>query len=619
MQVKEQIQISSLWWYSILFLCLSGCYHQSPQLTDAPQEDTPPKKESIQPTQKDEIIDLGQIQWTTKKQAPKNSQLTQAQSASMEEFNNHILSIPPKALTQLANAFHPEANGPIVMIQYGDSHTEAGFFTKSFRNQIGKSQPLFQTQVVPVFSPGFIQSQKPSPWHAKVEMNGQWQRQNFLYPQDLPPYGPMGIAFHTQSVNAKATVILKDEHIQYAQIKVLIAKKWPRLSFVLKTNKRQIMQVPAELENPQNLPTKLPSSDIPSGIPQNLTQFYDEYTVYIRQDEQLILETLSSTTAQKTGKKLDSSVASNAAKKKQKIKQVNQENQDDLPSDSLDETDRDEWLSNENLGSLVVLGFQITYPNAIAEADVFGVRSTSVDSLLRADDSTLNYLKNRNPDLVLFWYGTNSVANEQLDIDQYGKKYREMLRRFKQASPQSSCIAVGPPDFGRRNPTCMLNPAQRKAYLKNPKSERTKSLLANHRKSRVCHPQSFMKPPKQHTDHIKNLHAKNTDPPEIEASANQCRFRPPKPLESVNALQKQIALEEGCAYYDTIQAMGGIGSITYWACMPTPLASLDLVHLTPQGYEILGTHLAQWIQYYFKQIPNEPKSLNTLLLENQNL
>jgi hypothetical protein len=163
MQVKEQIQIQSLWCYSLFFLCLSGCYHQSPQLTDAPQEDPSPKKEIIQQTTpKDEIIDLGQIQWTTKKQAPKNSQFTQAQTASMEDFLNPILTVPQKALTQLANAFHPEANGPIVMVQYGDSHTEAGFFTKSFRNQIAKSQPQFQTQVIPVFSPGLIQSQKPS-------------------------------------------------------------------------------------------------------------------------------------------------------------------------------------------------------------------------------------------------------------------------------------------------------------------------------------------------------------------------------------------------------------------------------------------------------------------------
>ncbi len=58
----------------------------------------------------------------------------------MQSFQHQILTVPEKALTQLANAFHPEANGPIVLVQYGDSHTEAGFFTKSFRNQIAKAQ-----------------------------------------------------------------------------------------------------------------------------------------------------------------------------------------------------------------------------------------------------------------------------------------------------------------------------------------------------------------------------------------------------------------------------------------------------------------------------------------------
>lgn len=53
--------------------------------------------------------------------------------------------------------------------------------------------------------------------------------------------------------------------------------------------------------------------------------------------------------------------------------------------------------------------------------------------------------------------------------------------------------------------------------------------------------------------------------------------------------QIQVAEEQGCAYWNTFEAMGGKGSMAKWYRSKPRLASSDLAHATPKGYEVLGT------------------------------
>jgi lysophospholipase L1-like esterase len=54
------------------------------------------------------------------------------------------------------------------------------------------------------------------------------------------------------------------------------------------------------------------------------------------------------------------------------------------------------------------------------------------------------------------------------------------------------------------------------------------------------------------------------------------------------ALQREVALAEGCAFFDLFQAMGGEGAIGRWARSKPPLANADLRHPTSAGHEILA-------------------------------
>ena len=55
--------------------------------------------------------------------------------------------------------------------------------------------------------------------------------------------------------------------------------------------------------------------------------------------------------------------------------------------------------------------------------------------------------------------------------------------------------------------------------------------------------------------------------------------------------QREIALAEGCAFWDTYQAMGGEGSMGRWNRSSPRLGSGDLSHLTHHGHKVIGAML----------------------------
>jgi len=55
----------------------------------------------------------------------------------------------------------------------------------------------------------------------------------------------------------------------------------------------------------------------------------------------------------------------------------------------------------------------------------------------------------------------------------------------------------------------------------------------------------------------------------------------------VNA-QREVAKAEGCAFFDTYQAMGGEGSMGRWVRSNPALGSGDLAHLTHHGHKVVG-------------------------------
>jgi lysophospholipase L1-like esterase len=65
----------------------------------------------------------------------------------------------------------------------------------------------------------------------------------------------------------------------------------------------------------------------------------------------------------------------------------------------------------------------------------------------------------------------------------------------------------------------------------------------------------------------------------------------PEHVEIMVAAQRRLAVEQGCAFFDTWAAMGGPNSIRTWLKASPRLAEPDLKHLNHRGRELMG----QWI------------------------
>jgi lysophospholipase L1-like esterase len=62
----------------------------------------------------------------------------------------------------------------------------------------------------------------------------------------------------------------------------------------------------------------------------------------------------------------------------------------------------------------------------------------------------------------------------------------------------------------------------------------------------------------------------------------------PPSLESLIAVQKQVAGETGCAFFNTFEAMGGAGTMARWYNAHPQLVSADYMHPMPAGAAIVG-------------------------------
>lgn len=60
-------------------------------------------------------------------------------------------------------------------------------------------------------------------------------------------------------------------------------------------------------------------------------------------------------------------------------------------------------------------------------------------------------------------------------------------------------------------------------------------------------------------------------------------------LPQVVEAQRRVAAKEKCAFFDAFAAMGGSGSMSAWLKTKPKLATSDLHHATPAGYDVIGT------------------------------
>jgi lysophospholipase L1-like esterase len=73
-----------------------------------------------------------------------------------------------------------------------------------------------------------------------------------------------------------------------------------------------------------------------------------------------------------------------------------------------------------------------------------------------------------------------------------------------------------------------------------------------------------------------------------QAHRERGRIRTLPTIPRIVAAQRRAALDVGCAFYDTWQAMGGPDAMRRWYKASPRLAMSDFRHATPAGYEIIG-------------------------------
>lgn len=153
-----------------------------------------------------------------------------------------------------------------------------------------------------------------------------------------------------------------------------------------------------------------------------------------------------------------------------------------------------------------------------------------------------------DPDLLVLAFGANEAFNfhrmhDDPDVsketiierlEDYQFAFDRMVRRFRSAAPGASCLVLLPPD------------------------------VAPLREDAGCRSR-----------------------PEVDGEAI-CLPPTVRHYAAVVAAQRAAAKRRECAVWNQSRAMGGAGSIQYWAALDPPLAQTDGVHLTMKGYHELA-------------------------------
>lgn len=166
--------------------------------------------------------------------------------------------------------------------------------------------------------------------------------------------------------------------------------------------------------------------------------------------------------------------------------------------------------------------------------DTLGVIGAKATNMMVWDEQMwAQHLESRLPDLVMMAFGNNEAADEDEPIGEYETGYRAVMQRLEKVAPEASCIIMGPGDF--------------------PKRVRPDGTPAEHGDTEFT-----------------------------------LELRPR--LAEIEAVQRKIALEFGCAYLDPVSILGGQGAKHVW--VEAGLGKDDYLHLTREGYVRLGTAVA---------------------------
>jgi len=154
-----------------------------------------------------------------------------------------------------------------------------------------------------------------------------------------------------------------------------------------------------------------------------------------------------------------------------------------------------------------------------------GVNGASISILARLfnEQHWAQELQHYNPDLVIVNYGTNESVYPKFVEYAYTKLMTEVVRRLRNALPNTSILVMSPMDRGERD------------------------------------------------------------------SSGEIDTVPVMPR--LVSLERQVATDRGCGFFNTFEAMGGAGTMGRWYEAEPRLVGADFIHPMPAGAKIVGTLL----------------------------
>ncbi len=154
-----------------------------------------------------------------------------------------------------------------------------------------------------------------------------------------------------------------------------------------------------------------------------------------------------------------------------------------------------------------------------------GINGASVSILARLfnEQHWAQELRHYNPDLVIVNYGTNESVYPKFVEYAYTKLMTEVVRRLRNALPNTSILVMSPMDRGERD------------------------------------------------------------------SSGEIDTVPVMPR--LVSLERQVATDRGCGFFNTFEAMGGAGTMGRWYEAEPRLVGADFIHPMPAGAKIVGTLL----------------------------
>jgi lysophospholipase L1-like esterase len=177
-----------------------------------------------------------------------------------------------------------------------------------------------------------------------------------------------------------------------------------------------------------------------------------------------------------------------------------------------------------------LFGVALERADAGVVLDTLGIPGSRAKYHLMWEDALYReHLAHRRPDLVVLAYGTNESGDDE-PIERYEGELRKVVERVRQTAPQSSCLLIGPSDRPVR--------LTEEAY----------------------------------------------------ASAGGAFAQRPRTAAIID-VQRRVAAELGCGFFDVVRFMGGPLSMVHWVRHQPALGTPDHVHFTRAGYERMGQAL----------------------------